>query len=287
MRRRGGLTQNAPPTQDYLGSVSDLMSGLIFIFIITVAVFALRLAQTQESLAKTREELTNADTVRERVIESMRRELERQGVEVQVDADQGILRLTDRAIQFDRGAADPAPAYHRNVGIVANVLLRVLRCHVDSVRPVSEFGARAARAGYCEQDDAVAAAYACERSDGGARVNTVLIEGHTDNVPIAGGLRFKDNLDLSAARSSQVLRMMQQCEPELSGLTNRSEAPVLSVSGYGETRPIDRVQPGADANRRIDLRFLMAPPRGDGRSGTVTSTERPLPVEETAQELRR
>ena len=275
-------------SQDYLGSVSDLMSALMFIFIITVAVFALRLAQTQQSLAETREELTSADSVRDTVVSTLRHELERQGVEVQVDADQGVLRLTDRAIQFARGAAEPASDYRRNVGTVANVLLRVLSCHVDAVREVPAPLPRHERPVYCAQADPGSSETLCHRIEGlTARVNTVLIEGHTDSVPIGAGFRFKDNLDLSAARSAEVFRMMLQCEPELSGLTNRSAAPVVSVSGYGESRPVDRERPEADANRRIDLRFLMAAPREDGSTEEPAALRQGDPVEETRRELRR
>lgn len=286
MRRRGKEQPNSGQGQDYLGSVSDLMSGLIFIFIITVAVFALRLAETRQSLAETREELTNSDEVKKQVIESIRSELEKEGIEVEVDPEQGVLRLTDRAILFERGAADPDSKYHANVGIVANVLLRVLRCHVHEVGRIAALALPPQHPSYCKARDQVADSYVCPQERAGAKVNTVLVEGHTDSVPIKGSRRFKDNLDLSAARSAEVLRMMHQCEPELSGLTNRSNAPVISVSGYGETRPIDRQHPDADENRRIDLRFLMAPPEESTPSPEI-EVAAPAPVEETRRELAR
>lgn len=265
--------QQPSPAQspDFLASVSDLMSGLIFIFIITVAVFALR-------LAKATTELTNAEAVRTQVVQRMADELRKDGIDVTVDPEQGVLRLTDRAIRFPRGEADPEADQQGNVGVVARVLLRVLRCHVAAIVPVDEPGPDTGRPPYCAPDDVAPREGACGVDTGGARVNTVLIEGHTDSVRIGPGFRFKDNLDLSAARSAVVFRMMRQCEPELSGLRNRTGAPVLSVSGYGETRPVDRDHGEADANRRIDLRFLMEPPQAE-------VAEAPAPVEEMKREL--
>jgi chemotaxis protein MotB len=104
-----------------------------------------------------------------------------------------------------------------------------------------------------------------------------LIEGHTDSVPIGAGFRYRDNLELSAARSAEVLRMMRDCEPGLERLRNRGGMAVVSVSGYGETRLADPADPEAARNRRIDLRFLMELPEA----------EEPEPVAETREGLSR
>lgn len=267
-RDRRAPTPSQSP--DFLASVSDLMSGLIFIFIITIAVFALR-------LAKATTELTNADELRTEVVKSMAAELRKEGIDVTVDPDQGVLRLTDRAIRFPRGESVPETEHHRNVGIVAHVLLRVLRKHVSRFESPADLSLRASRPPHCVAGEAAAEPLP-DSDQSGAKVNTVLVEGHTDNVRIGPGFRFRDNLDLSAARGTEVFRMMRDCEPELAGLINRTRSPVLSVSGYGDTRPIDRERGDADANRRIDLRFLMEPPQ-------ASDTKPPAPVEETRREL--
>jgi flagellar motor protein MotB len=101
-----------------------------------------------------------------------------------------------------------------------------------------------------------------------------MIEGHTDSAPIAGG----DNLDLSAERSARIFRLFEQDAFELSNFKNKSGKPVLSVSGYGETRPANEADPRADENRRIDIRFIMELPK-------ETAAAEPPPVTETRQEL--
>ena len=74
----------------------------------------------------------------------------------------------------------------------------------------------------------------------------VLIEGHTDNVPIKGGA-IKDNWDLSVLRATSVVRIMEK---------NKGVAPVrFTPAGRGEFMPIDKAN-SAEArkkNRRIEV----------------------------------
>ncbi|MFM7901618.1 MAG: OmpA family protein [Bacteroidota bacterium] len=74
----------------------------------------------------------------------------------------------------------------------------------------------------------------------------VLIEGHTDNVPIKGGA-IKDNWDLSVLRATSVVRILEK---------NKGVAPVrLTPAGRGEYMPIAKANT-ADArkkNRRIEV----------------------------------
>jgi hypothetical protein len=78
----------------------------------------------------------------------------------------------------------------------------------------------------------------------------------------------RDNLDLSALRATTTYRELQRAKQELSQYLSPHNTPVLSVSGYGEYRPV-APEPGESAetykqrNRRIDLRILMATPRSE------------------------
>lgn len=75
---------------------------------------------------------------------------------------------------------------------------------------------------------------------------SVLIEGHTDNVPIKGG-NIKDNWDLSVLRATSVVRILSK---------NAKVNPVrLTPAGRGEYLPIDTGS-SAEArkkNRRIEV----------------------------------
>ena len=74
----------------------------------------------------------------------------------------------------------------------------------------------------------------------------VLIEGHTDNVPIKGGV-IKDNWDLSVQRATAVVRIIT---------ANSTVDPLrLTPAGRGEYQPVDKGN-SAEArkkNRRIEI----------------------------------
>ncbi|MCU0822877.1 MAG: OmpA family protein [Spirochaetes bacterium] len=76
--------------------------------------------------------------------------------------------------------------------------------------------------------------------------NNIIIEGHTDNVPIIAG-RFSDNWQLSTERALSVLRYL---------LKNASLDPLrVSAAGYGEFHPIvsNDTPENRSLNRRVDI----------------------------------
>ncbi len=77
------------------------------------------------------------------------------------------------------------------------------------------------------------------------------IEGHTDNIPISR-TRFPSNWELSAARAAAVLRHY---------LTHSLDKKRLSLSGYGELRPIasNATLQGRNKNRRVEFVFKREP----------------------------
>ncbi len=82
--------------------------------------------------------------------------------------------------------------------------------------------------------------------------NEVTIEGHTDNVPIKKTHIFKDNWELSTARSCNVLRFF---------IDEAGMAPErLSAIGYGEYKPIvpNNTEENRQKNRRVDVVVLVS-----------------------------
>lgn len=80
----------------------------------------------------------------------------------------------------------------------------------------------------------------------------VLVEGHTDNVPIAGA--YKSNWELSTARATVVVRY----------LIDGTQFPPASIGavGYGEYRPIapNDLEENRRKNRRVVF-FIKNPPQ--------------------------
>ena len=245
--RRPQFHSEAESSDNYLGSVSDLMAALTFVFILTVAVFALRLAETQERVDRI---IQTVEDSRGRLLETLQERLRDRNVTVLIDADQGVLRIREDGIFFLVGDESPAPGYEQNVGKIARVLAEVLPCYVQLNAPASR--PRSERPSYC--DPSPSKPETCRAED--AKVDTVLIEGHTDRTPDP---RRGGNLGLASRRAQEVFERFVKCEPSLESLFNSNDLRVLGISGYGEHRPVE-ASARPDKNRRIDLRFMMELP---------------------------
>ena len=80
-------------------------------------------------------------------------------------------------------------------------------------------------------------------------INWVLrVDGHTDDRPLSGTGRFRDNWELSASRAISVVKFL---------LVNGVPANRLVAAGFGEYQPLDEgdTQEARDRNRRIELKL--------------------------------
>ena len=81
------------------------------------------------------------------------------------------------------------------------------------------------------------------------RVQNVLVEGHTDNMPLGPTLkeRFPSNWELSVARAAAVVRFLQ--------IKGRLQPERLSARGYSYFRPVasNETKEGRHQNRRIEI----------------------------------
>ena len=92
-------------------------------------------------------------------------------------------------------------------------------------------------------------------------MEAVFVEGHTDDIPISTS-RHRSNWDLSADRAINTYNSLIKAEENLDYLESEPGKKLFGVSGYAEYRPVksNRTPAGKKANRRIDLRFLIASP---------------------------
>ena len=223
--------------ENYFVSMTDMMVGLVFIFIIMLMYFALQFQDITD-------QMTGADRQRAEILKELERTLKEKGVDVTIDTQNGILRLKD-SILFDSGRAELKPDGQVPVGHLADALANVLPCYTDA------------------RGEVVPRPATCPDTE--YRIESVYIEGHTDIDALSGGGAMRDNLDLSAFRATNTFRALIDRRPELAGRCTKkgSEcAAVLSVSGYGSERPVvvgnDEV--AKRSNRRIDLRLTMVTP---------------------------
>jgi chemotaxis protein MotB len=84
--------------------------------------------------------------------------------------------------------------------------------------------------------------------------NHILLEGHTDSVPIHNAL-FRSNWELSTARSMAVMQLLER---------NADIPPSrFSIGGSADNSPVtdDISEPGRARNRRVEIVVLEDPPR--------------------------
>ena len=235
----------------YLEALSDLFVGFLFIFIIFLMLFALLLAVAQSKTEAEKTRLTDAGKLRAQMLMEIEGALKKRGIIITIDTRTGIARLPE-SLLFESGQAQLSPAGVQKLGVVAEELRSILPCYARGVRPRSSCAPNAHPI-----------------------LDAMFIEGHTDNVQIST-LYYHDNYDLSAQRSKQTFEALVHGAPDLNHLKNDTDQALLSLSAYGDTRPLkpNDSDENRRLNRRIDLRFVVGTPRADdledsSRSGTL------------------
>ena len=229
----------------YFVSMTDIMVGLLFIFILIIMYFAFQLkvqTEAQDNYAQT------ATDHRTAILENIKSHLEDNGVlNVVIDIEQGIIRLPE-GVLFGSGIADITKESKADEisKKLANAFEEVLKCSV-----FSSFEKPLDVSNECQQENR-------EK----VYLESVLIEGHTDNVPISkNGLRsdtmLNTNLRLSARRATNTYEKLVSYSPKLKRFRSPQNEALFAISAYGETRPISS---NKGDNRRIDIRIIMYVP---------------------------
>lgn len=214
-------------TEHFFTSFTDLLVGVIFLFMLLLMVFALNLKNEAPPKIITEE-------IRAALLRTIAERMEARGLPVTIDLGNGILRLPAELL-FESGQWKLTQNGQVVVTTLSQVLGEVLPC--------------AASTGDTSQ---------CGALNLNGLLDSVLIEGHTDNRPFTS-VEGYGNWELSAFRAIDVYKTMVASTPALeNSITNRNGQPIVGVSAYADTRPTNLQE--LDPNRRIDLRFTMRSP---------------------------
>jgi flagellar motor protein MotB len=248
--------------ENFFVSLSDLMTGVLFIFVILTTALALhyhlkaaeletakgdaigargeaekakgdaedakgKARQVQEALDALAKVLREREQLRKVELQQLVARLREQNLAVELDGTNGILSLPEKLL-FRTGEAKLQPDGEAALTLLAREIL-----------PVALMG--------------------CGNSP--LKWEAIYIEGHTDNIPIRTA-EFASNWQLASARAISTFTALALSQPALGTLHNHQQKAVFGISGYGEQRPVaaNATEEGRQKNRRIDIRFVMAYP---------------------------
>lgn len=286
MRRSAYRVEEAE--ESYFASISDLMVGILFVFLLMLTVFAINFRDAEhahlvklEELQKARRELEYQKSIADRAIAVAQQQKAEAQWQAAINA-QLKAKLTEAVIMLEKEIESREAARQHLLSDLKNSLAQrgikveidqrsgVLRLSGDLLfatgsATLSGEATRTVRA----LGDALSAAMPCYaidppsgcHSDSAPILETVLIEGHTDHQPVLSTSRFRDNDQLSTERALAVFAELMRAQPKLNDLHNSDNLQLLGVSGYGDRRPLPDAQDMSEEsfrrNRRIDIRFVL------------------------------
>ncbi|GAB5521697.1 MAG: flagellar motor protein MotB [Rhodothermales bacterium] len=223
-------TSRTDEANPYWISFSDIMAGLLIVFVLATLALILELTQTRMEVNQALIELAQAEQVRRDILREVEAELLQKNIPVEVSDNETVLRIPDNLLTFESNEY----VLPRSAGIR------------DNVKVIGE-----------------TLYSAITRDERWRYLDTIFVEGHTD---IRTSPRNMGNWGLSTFRAITVWNYWNATQPEderLGLLVNRSGVPLFSVSGYAETRPVlaeQRTEEDFQRNRRIDVRFTVRRP---------------------------
>lgn len=262
--------------EGYFASISDLMVGILFVFLLMLTVFALNFRDAEEKQTvelKRYEQLQReAKKAERRAKQAERKALDesisviRASVRTHIErrrAERLKLLLKDAVAQLER---DIAERQNRRAALLISLkdtlAKRGVLVTVSERSDVLRLpGDRLFRRGSAELDpparaiigllaEALDGALPCSvaasqtpcAEDRSSILDTVLVEGHTDKQPYGKGSAATDgrdpNDDLSTQRALSVFAALRQHRRSLESLTNGDGLKLLAFSGYGSRRPL-------------------------------------------------
>ena len=223
--------RNRSPDEDnpYWISFSDIMAGLLVIFILACVLLIIKLSTMEERVHDAIREIQKANQIRATMLLEIRDYLADRGIIVEISENYSVLRIPDERLYFDSlcyEIPDDKKALLADIGHALYDAINKNKRHTY--------------------------------------IDTIFIEGHTDSrkaVSLEMG-----NWGLSSYRAIAVWKFWSEnltIGLSLKKLKNSYGKTMFSVSGYAATRPLVKNDNTIDKqrkNRRIDLRFSMKKP---------------------------
>ena len=169
---------------NYLASVSDLMSGLLFVFILALTV---AIIQTKHSAQEAKEAAMQMESIQARLknvearlvgtreatgnlLDRLQKELVKENVMVEIDPARSVLRIPENAVSFEVGRSDLNEENAERIRMIGRVLADKVLCYQKNVPETMRER--------CAKENPF-----------GHTLDAIFIEGHTDNLAYRGTKR--------------------------------------------------------------------------------------------------
>lgn len=239
IRRKTKQEDNADDGHYYI-SISDLMTSLLFIFILILSYVMLSFVKKEDELSNEIKKIEQNIEYRGELLQDLQEELHGKNINIEIDKENGNMRLKSDLL-FQQGSANISDKGKTQIGEIAKLFI------VKMVEPKYKMA-----------------------------IDTIFIEGHTDSVPIRVSNGCRDlwsNKELSAQRAINTYsHMLLVTENKIDNLKNKKEKHLLSYSGYAATRQLcneeelkktateEEFKQCKSKNRRIEFYFTVNTP---------------------------
>ena len=259
----------------YALSISDLIMGFLFIFILILMKFMLEYQNKKENLFQPLEE-------RGKLLEKLKKEMKKKNIQVEIDKENGVLKLSGTHY-FNKGQyslSDTGKNTFQKIKKIFNKLI----CYSDLEHKKTKKRWPSSK-GIDKKSNLKRWQIYCKNKypKNLPLIDSILIEGHADSTPISQYSKgIKTNLDLAVKRSQTVFVFLLDYKEEhkkydpvkgpihtkesgnhLYALVNKHGKPLFGVTSYGNLRrsePLKKKEDQKKSDRRIDIRFIMSQP---------------------------
>jgi flagellar motor protein MotB len=210
----------------YFASASDLMIGLLFVFIIMVVMLSQKVDAIQKGESQ-KDPLASAVLI-------IGQKFKDAGLQVVIDPASGVIGLpADTLFGFNSAVLNENSI--ATLGKAKNSLTEILPCYI-----------------YSERSNRPSS---CPANDEDAEIETIFIEGHTDSAALKQGNYTNWHLGLDRARA--VYDVLTDGKPQT--YQNERKLDVFGISSYADKRLKKNFGiEDAKASRRVELRFVLA-----------------------------
>ena len=239
LSKRGG--SSVDEENPYWISFSDIMSGLLVVFILASLTLIVQLMEKKSQVNDAIEDLAKAEQARHDILYEIKKELEKNNITVEVTDNDSVLRVPDDQLTFrsDRYDVPRKGDSYKRARLIGEVLYKSV-----------------------------------VKDNRQKYLDTVFIEGHTDSQR-SRAFKQMGNWGLSTFRAISVWQFWNKELGEntnLASIQNHEGLPLFSVSGYAAQRrvveqEIERID--FQKNRRIDIRFTVKRPKLSDYQGII------------------